>query len=331
MIGTATHDTKRGEDARGRLLAMSESPQSWAEAVARFEEIAKPHVVPHDEGEAPDANDRYMLLQTLLGAWPNELLQDGADGAIKPFRERIEEYARKALREAKRHTSWVNTNDAYENATFDLLRKLLEGTEFLPAFRPLARKLAYQGMLTGLARTALKCTIPGVPDIYQGTEFWDLSLVDPDNRRPVDYGERARVLEGQEDFGAFLQGWHNGRVKQAVLARLLADRAAAPDFYARADYQPLAAEGARARHLLAFWRSHGDDDLVVVVPRLVGSLLDGEAPPVGSVLWQDTRVPAPARRWRDVVTGAETSSDNKGMLVGELFSTLPIAVLRAIP
>jgi (1->4)-alpha-D-glucan 1-alpha-D-glucosylmutase len=307
-------------------------PDAWAEAVERFQTITAPYLAAHDEGEAPDANDRYMLLQALLGAWPQELMQDGSEEAIEPFRQRVEEYARKALREAKRHSSWVNTNDAYEEATFNLLRRLLEPKgEFLPAFRPLARRLAYLGMLTGLARTVLKCTLPGVPDVYQGTEFWDLSLVDPDNRRPVDYHARNASLEDQPDFAALLRDWPDSRIKQHVLARLLADRAATPDFYAKADYQPLAATGPKAEHLLAFGRSHDKDRLIVVVPRLLAGLLDGESPPLGSAPWHDTAIAAPAGRWRNVVTGVEITGNDKGIQAGELFATLPIAVLRAIP
>jgi (1->4)-alpha-D-glucan 1-alpha-D-glucosylmutase len=331
MIATATHDTKRGEDARGRLLALSQMPDAWAEAVERFETLARPCVASLDEGEAPDANDRYMLLQTLLGAWPHELLDKGGEGAAEPFRQRIEEYARKALREAKRHSSWVNVNEAYEEATFDLLRRLLKpGGEFLSVFRLLARRLAYQGMLTGLARTALKCTLPGVPDVYQGTEFWDLSLVDPDNRRPVDYGARAAALDGQADLGALLRDWPDGRVKQQVLARLLADRTATPEFYAKADYRPLEAEGAKARHLLAFQRTLADERLLVAAPRLVARHLADETPPLGPEFWGDTMARAAAGRWRDVLTGTELAGDDKGIQAGELFSAFPIAVLRTM-
>jgi (1->4)-alpha-D-glucan 1-alpha-D-glucosylmutase len=242
----------------------------------------------------------------------------------------MEEYVQKALREAKRHSSWVNVNEPYEKATFDLLRRLLEPAgEFLRAFRPLAEQLAYQGMLTGLARTALKCTLPGVPDTYQGTEFWDLSLVDPDNRRPVDYEARAKAIETEGDLGSLLSTWRDGRIKQAVLVRLLTDRAAHPEFYAKADYQPVAATGAKAGHLLAYQRALGTDRLLVVVPRLIGRLIEGENPPLGPDFWQDTAVETPGGRWRDVVTGAETSHDG-GYPAGELFLTLPIAVLRTI-
>jgi (1->4)-alpha-D-glucan 1-alpha-D-glucosylmutase len=329
MIATATHDTKRGEDARARLLALSEMPEDWAAAIEHFQRMVEPHLAAYEEGKAPDANDQYMLLQTLLGAWPHELLDGGSEKAVEAFRGRIEEYARKALREAKRHTSWVNVNEAYEEATFALLRRLLQpDSAFLSEFRPLARRLAYLGMLTGLARTVLKCTLPGVPDTYQGTAFWDLSLVDPDNRRPVDYDARAAALDRPADLPRLLRSWQDGHIKQRVLASLLADRAATPDFYAKANYRPLAAQGAKARHVVAFQRSLGDDRLVVVVPRLVARHLSGETPPLGRELWGDTVLPIPGGGWRDVLTGTEGTAEDKGVPVGELFSVLPIAVLR---
>ncbi|HEX8663166.1 MAG TPA: malto-oligosyltrehalose synthase [Beijerinckiaceae bacterium] len=344
MTATATHDTKRGEDARGRLLALSEMPQEWAEAVRRFEAMTAPLLKEVDEEPAPDANDCYMLLQSLLSAWPNELFGEDDPKAIEAFRGRMEEYARKALREAKRHTSWVNVNEAYEEATFAVLRAILQPeSEFLRNFRPLAQRLAFAGMLTGLARTVLKCTLPGVPDVYQGTEFWDLSLVDPDNRRLVDYGARAAALEGEANLRTMLENWPDGRIKQQVLARLLADRAAAPQLYAEGDYQPLEAEGGRARNVLAFRRSHGGEDLIVAVPRLVAGTGSGTGagtgnrngfatdlnPAVGD-FWGDTvlRVPAGARR--DVLTGAEVRSGEEGLALRELFSALPIGVLRTI-
>ncbi|HEX8168176.1 MAG TPA: malto-oligosyltrehalose synthase [Beijerinckiaceae bacterium] len=330
MTATATHDTKRGEDSRGRLLALSEMPDAWAEAMERFEAMAAPLLATLDEEPAPDANDRYMLLQAVLGAWPNELLGEMTDPAVAAFRGRMEEYARKALREGKRHTSWVNVNEAYEEAALAALSAILvPGSGFLREFRPLAQRLTLAGMLTGLARTALKCTLPGVPDVYQGTEFWDLSLVDPDNRRPVDYGARAAALESGANLRTMLENWHDGRIKQQVLARLLADRAAAPQLYAEGDYQPLEIEGARAQNVLAFRRSHGGEDLIVAVPRLLAGALEGESPPLGG-FWGDTvlRVPAGARR--DVLTGAEVRSRDGGLPMRELFSALPIGVLRTI-
>jgi (1->4)-alpha-D-glucan 1-alpha-D-glucosylmutase len=328
MIATATHDTKRGEDARARLNALSEAPDIWRDALDRFERIAAPHVADLDGEGAPDANDRVMLLQALLGAWPVELLDDTTPDAAEAFRERIEGYLLKALREAKRHTSWVHGNDAYEQAATALVGALLDpGGAFLSEFRPLARRLAALGMLTGLARTALKSTLPGVPDIYQGTEFWDLSLVDPDNRRPVDYEARMRALEAGEPLPRLLQCWPDGRVKQALLARLLADRAATPSLYADGSYQPLSATGERAGHVLAFTRSCGTETLVVAMPRLVGSFLDGEAMPLGD-LWDDTALPLGPGRWRNILTDRAVEAAEGGCACRELFGDFPIAILR---
>jgi (1->4)-alpha-D-glucan 1-alpha-D-glucosylmutase len=273
-----------------------------------------------------------MLLQALLGAWPHELLGSVSEGAAASFLGRMEEYARKALREGKRHSSWVNVNEPYEEAVFNLLRSLLAPHgEFLSAFRPLARRLAYHGVLTGLARTALKCTLPGVPDVYQGTEFWDLSLVDPDNRRPVDYAARSRALTGDGDPAALLRNWPDGHLKQFVLGRLLADRAEWPEFYAGADYQRLPAAGARAGHILAFRRARGEDALIVAVPRLLAPLTGGENPPLGQAFWNNTSLSAGEGRCRDIITGVELAFGEEGLRAGELFSVLPIAVLRTMP
>ena len=185
-------------------------------------------------------------------------------------------------------------------------------------------------MLNGLARTVLKCTLPGVPDTLQGTEFWDLSLVDPDNRRPVDYDARAHGLASGEPPEGLLARWSDGRIKQRVLARCLADRAATPALYAGGDYEPLETAGSRAPHLIAFLRTKGDDRLLVVAPRLLAGLVEEGTPPLGMAFWEDTRVPVPRGRWRDVVTGVEIEADADGHAVGDLFARLPLAVLRTM-
>jgi (1->4)-alpha-D-glucan 1-alpha-D-glucosylmutase len=308
-------------------------PGEWAEALDTWSRVAEPHLsTAEDLPAAPDPNDQYMLLQALLGAWPMELLDDaGSDEAISEFRERMEGFVAKALREAKRHTSWVNTDEAYEAATQGLLRALVApGSAFLDEFRPLARRLAFHGALTGLARTVLKCTLPGVPDVYQGTEFWDLSLVDPDNRRPVDYAARAQALAAQEPLDSLLASWRDGRVKQRVLAAVLADRAEAPTLYAEGDYEPLVASGAAGSHIVGFMRRQGADTLVVAVPRLLGRTVDKETMPIGPEFWGDTTLPLPAAKWRDVVTGARVETGSSPHRVAELFSTLPILVLRTM-
>jgi len=329
LVASATHDTKRGEDARARLNALSEMPAEWSKALASWREVAVPHLRDVEDEPAPDANDQYLILQALLGAWPVELLERNDPAALEAFRGRIEEYVLKALREAKRHTSWVHTREPYEEAALGLVRAVLDPTAgLLDGFRPLARRLAGLGALTSLARTVLKCTVPGVPDIYQGTGFWDLSLVDPDNRRPVDYDASRRALEGTEDLGALLQNWPDGRIKARLLARLLAHRAESPQLYAEGDYSPVQPEGARAGHLIAFTRGFGTERLLVVVPRLLGGLVPDGRSPTGD-LWAGTVIPGLGGAWRDVITGREHEArgDGGGLAVDALLSTLPVAVL----
>jgi (1->4)-alpha-D-glucan 1-alpha-D-glucosylmutase len=330
MIATATHDTKRGEDARTRLNALSEIPDEWQAALDRWKAIAAPYLAAVEGNDAPDANDLYLILQAVLGAWPLELLDEGSDREepVASFRSRMEEYVLKALREAKRHTSWVHGNEAYEKAALDLLRGILApGSEFLSAFRPLGMRLARLGMLTSLGRTVLKCTIPGVPDTYQGTELWDFSLVDPDNRRPVDYAERERLLGDETDPSLLMASWQTGAIKQRLVRNLLADRAVSPALYDHGDYQPLRTRGNRARHVFAFIRTSGHEHLAVIVPRLLAGLLRDEAPPDPAV-WGDTRVALPEGRWRDVITGREVEIGGDGLEVSELFREIPISVMR---
>ena len=331
MIATATHDTKRGEDARARLLALSEMPEIWADALGRWETNVAPHLALIDGEEAPDANDRYLILQAILGSWPIELLEDAGDEqAYRSFCDRIEEYVTKALRESKRHTSWVHGNEPYENAALDLVRAVVSSrSDALADLRPLARRLALLGMLTGLARTVLKCTIPGVPDFYQGTERWDLSLVDPDNRRPVDYEARSDSLETRERLEDLIGHWPDGQVKQALVSRLLADRAACPSLYASGDYDPLRARGGRSDHVVAFARTCGSERLAVVVPRLPSKLSPDGALPTGDGVWGGTRVELPEGPWRDLLTGARIEAGEESIPISELFKALPLSVLRA--
>lgn len=331
MITTATHDTKRGEDARSRQLALSELPEEWARAWDTWRRASAPHIRQVEGEAAPDANDQWMFLQAILGAWPLELLEGDDAGEIEDFRKRLDAYAEKALRESKRRSSWVNVDEAYEGAVHGLFAALVApGSDCLARLRPFARRLAYLGMIAGLGRTVLKCTLPGIPDTYQGTEFWDFSFVDPDNRRLVDYPARERSLEAGTAPAALMASWADGRVKQATLARLLIDRAARPAFYADADYRPLAAEGERAEHVIAFTRSaatSGEDDLIVAVPRLVARLTpegawDGKA-------FAGTTLTVPeGSRWTDVIGGETVEAADGRLDLGRHFGTLPYLVLR---
>ncbi|TDR89747.1 malto-oligosyltrehalose synthase [Enterovirga rhinocerotis] len=327
MIATATHDTKRGEDARARLAALSEVPEDWEAALAEWERLTAPHLRDIDGVPAPDANDGTILLQTILGAWPLELLGEGVahpplegEGELlAAFASRLHGFVEKALREAKRHTSWVNVDEAYESAAKDLVSALLApSSEFLTSFRPLAARLAEAGMRNGLVRTALKATLPGVPDIYQGSEFWDLSLVDPDNRRPVDYAAREAALADGGMAADLVSRWPDGRVKQAVIAALLVDRARSPGLYADGDYRPLLAGGGDGGRILAFAREHGGEALVTAALRFP---LSG-----GSIA--ESRVPVPEGNWHDRLSGRTFDVGPTGLTGRELFASLPVAVLR---
>jgi (1->4)-alpha-D-glucan 1-alpha-D-glucosylmutase len=329
MIATATHDTKRGEDARARLLALSDMPEEWVQALDLWRETAAPHLSEVRGETAPDTNDQVILLQALLGAWPLELMEGADSKQLRAFQERMEGYLTKALREAKRHTSWVAPNEGYEGAALKLLQAVLDPKNpFLERLQPLARRLSLLGMLNGLSRTILKMTLPGVPDIYQGTEFWDFSLVDPDNRRPVDYTTRIAAFDTNEPLAALMRTWPDGRIKQRILSRLLHDRAASPTLYAEGDYQPLSIEGEQASHLLAYVRRHGETALAVIVPRLWSELTSGESLFPDQVAWSDTTVTLHHGHWRHVITGDDVLIDADEQKIAVLMGTLPFVVLK---
>jgi (1->4)-alpha-D-glucan 1-alpha-D-glucosylmutase len=328
MTATATHDTKRGEDARARINLLSEIPEDWAKALELWEEIAAPLLEEVEGDAAPDRNDQYMILQSLIGAWPLELLERSGSAALEDFRSRAKAWTEKALREAKRYTSWVNANEDYERAAANFLDRLLapEG-RFLDAFRPLVARLAALGTVNSLSRTILKCTLPGVPDLYQGTEFWDLSFVDPDNRRPVDYQARIAALDNHARLPELLRNWQSGAVKQQLLARLLADRAAAPGPYADGDYSPFEAKGDKAEHILAFMRREGSETLAVIVPRLISSLAD-ENGNLRADAFEGTSLALPPGSWRNVLNDNSVETGEGDTQLAPLLNNLPFAVLR---
>jgi (1->4)-alpha-D-glucan 1-alpha-D-glucosylmutase len=335
LLATATHDMKRGEDVRARLAVISEAPDQWRQALARWSRLNRKHrgvVTPLAE---------YVVYQTILGAWPTELLAEELDAdALVAFTERIVAYTVKASREAKLRTSWTNPDDVYERALEEFVRAILDpdrSSTFLESLARGARSLAATGMTNGLAQAVLKATAPGVPDTYQGTELWDLSLVDPDNRRPVDFIARTAALAAIDAALAtgtpretlardLLATWPDGRIKLYVLATLLRLRAASawPDDA----YTPLEVTGERAEHVVAYARG----DAIVIVPRLVRTL-SGETPPLGDV-WGNTSlvVEAGPTRYRDVLTdrvvSPETRDGRPSLAVAGLFAILPVAVFQ---
>ena len=320
LTTSATHDTKRGEDARARMLALSESPDLWAQALAIWKAEA-------GDVAAPDANDQYMFLQALLGVWPIELLDDDEAETLAALRERIAAYVPKALREGKRHSKWIAPDAEYEKATIDLLDRLLsDGSRFIYSFRPILQDLARRGMLITLGRTILKCTVPGVPDFYQGTALYDFSLVDPDNRRAVDYAERAEMMKDDEPLVGLLGHWQDGTIKLRLARDLLRERRAHQTFFAEADYTPLTVTGDKWTKLIAFIRKRGREGLVVLVPRCTGSGSAKAITPIGGY-WGGTTVELPPGTWRDIFEG-RTHESRGSIPIATLLNTLPFAVLR---
>ncbi|HUY97797.1 MAG TPA: malto-oligosyltrehalose synthase [Verrucomicrobiae bacterium] len=299
LITLATHDTKRSADVRARIHLLSEIPETWATAVARFAATTKRH----RRGEWPDRNAEYLFYQTLVGGWP-----------ISP--ERACAYMAKATKEAKLHTSWVDPNAAYDDALAEFVHRVLADRGFVAEVVSFLRanRIVELGQVTSLVQVALLLTCPGVPDIYQGSELWDTSLVDPDNRRPVDYAQRARLLRqlASDPPVEPLRERTPGRAKLWLTAQLLRHRRTHPDLHRSHEYGRLAAQGAYAAHVVAFCR----EPHVVIAPRLLVGLRVG---------WQDTCVPLPAGRWTDVVTGAARAGGSAR--VGELLAGFPVAVL----
>ncbi|MGV8842504.1 MAG: malto-oligosyltrehalose synthase [Pseudomonas sp.] len=297
LLTTATHDHKRGEDVRARLAVLSERAswyaafsQSWlAQTDALVQMVA--------QGPAPDPGERLMLLQTLLGSWPLSL-GAGDSAGLQHYSERLLRWQEKALREAKLHSSWNAPNEAYESACRAFIQALLLQPEGAPARAELAQaanSLAPAGALNGLVQCALRMTAPGVPDLYQGSEFWDFSLVDPDNRQPVDYPARRAALAAPSSPASLLRDWRDGRLKQWLIWQILQLRQRQPQLFARSSYVPLKVVGEYAAHVLAFARQDGAQQLLVIVPRLTWALLhDSPEPLIPAVNWADTAVLLPS-------------------------------------
>jgi (1->4)-alpha-D-glucan 1-alpha-D-glucosylmutase len=304
MLATSTHDSKRSEDVRARINVLSEIPGLWRLRVRDWKRFNRGHRSLIGDRPAPSPNDEYLLYQTLVGVWPSEPLRDENDR--KAFSERIENYMLKAIRESKQNTSWINQNTAYENAVSSFVNALLHPSaknRFLDDFVLFQRLVARIGLWNSLSQTLLKLTSPGVPDIYQGNDLWDFSLVDPDNRRAVDYSHRQQAFESIRKWGSnpdatsvrsLLESPEDGRLKLYLIWKTLRLRKQWPDIFQRGEYLPLTVQGARADQIVAFIRRFDNARVLVVVPRLVASLLgDSNLPPIGSKVWEDTHILVP--------------------------------------
>jgi (1->4)-alpha-D-glucan 1-alpha-D-glucosylmutase len=327
LTASATHDTKRGEDARARLLALPEFAAEWAELVPRWQRMNAGLAAGEGVRRAPSHAHEYMLYQALAGAWPFGGPQ--ADD----FPARIEAYAIKAAREGKLETSWTSPDEDYETALARFVRGMLDparSSAFVESFAGFVQRLARVGALNALAQLALKATMPGVPDFYQGTELWDLALVDPDNRRPVDFAARAamrRALEAGCDFSALAAHWTDGAVKLALTRALLALRGRLPHVFTDGGYRPLPVDGPDSDHALAFVRQAGRDAVVVVVGRHFGACTDAGRRWSAGGGWD---LAVDLSRWpRLSATLGGGEITGRRLAAAELFRDLPVAVFEA--
>jgi (1->4)-alpha-D-glucan 1-alpha-D-glucosylmutase len=347
MLATSTHDSKRSEDVRARINALSEISMEWERQVRNWRELNRNKKIICDGEETPTANDEYLFYQTLIGAWP---IDSSSQDLTAAFVERIRNYMLKAVREAKEKTSWRRPNPQYESALSTFVNAVLGCAEFRKEFVPLQGKVAFFGMLNSLSQTLLKLTVPGVPDIYQGSELWEFNLVDPDNRRAVDYGVRQQALtqiEGsQDERGEHLRAWvrdlaHNmedGCIKLYILWKTLSFRNRHPELFRDGEYIPLLTTGKQAKHVLAFARRRKAKAAVIAVPRLCAKLLKAEPHlPCDSETWEDTRIELPrpgAISFRNLFTGvslqAETFHGAASLSATHLFADFPIAVLTSV-
>lgn len=335
LLATATHDHKRGEDVRARLAVLSEIPEEWAAALRRWTRLNAALKREVDGARAPDAADEAMLYQTLVGAWPLGLSPADEEG-VAAFQARVAAWQEKAVREAKRRSEWAVPNEAYEAACRDFLAGVLapdRPSQLRGEIAAMAARIAPAGAVNGLAQLLLRCAAPGVPDLYQGCEFWDLSLVDPDNRRPVDWAARREALAAAAAPQELLAQWQDGRVKQTVLARALALRAARPSVFAEGDYLPLAAEGPAAAHVLAFARRWRGETVVAVATRLPAARLGARALPlVPPEEWGGTGLVLPRNgqggTWRDALTGVWLDAGPGPVRLDEILARLPVALLE---
>ena len=331
MLSTSTHDTKRSEDVRARMVAISEIADLWRATLQRWRTLTRKLKRKIDEAEAPDPNEEYLLYQTLLGTWPVDSAGNPVLEANSEYVSRIQAYMAKALKEAKINTSWVQPNEQWDAAMSDFVAAILEPGEknkFLPTFLPVAAEIARLGAINSLAQAVLKFTCPGVPDIYQGNEIWDFSLVDPDNRRPVDYNRRREMLAGLTNASAeeLLANWPDGRIKLFLTQKLLRFRRDHPELFRDGNYTPLMATGTHAESCISFAREHGGAWILVVAPRLSSRV---GFPPVGD-LWHDTAVPLPAAasagHARELFTGSELGLEGGALKLSEALAKLPFAV-----
>ena len=331
LLATSTHDTKRSEDVRARMIAISEMPELWRRSLPRWRVANRRWKRSVNDAEAPDANEEYLLYQTLVGTWPMQPSGEPEETSTPEYVERLQTYMAKALNEAKINTSWIQPNEEWLAAMRDFIAKILETSlkaKFFPSFLPVAKEIARLGAINSLAQTLLKLTSPGVPDIYQGNEIWDFSLVDPDNRRPVDYKRRREMLAqlAQTKPRELVDLWPDGRIKMFLTQRALQFRREHVDLFRRGGYLPLRASGTFAECCISFARELNGQWVVVIAPRLSSRI---GFPPVGEK-WKDTLVDLPEAlvldNAREIFTGRQFHHEGRRISASDAMSILPFAV-----
>lgn len=350
LSATSTHDNKRSEDVRARLNVLSEMPQAWKSALVRWSKLNRKHKTMVEGQPAPDRNEEYLAYQTLVGVWPIEPLDETQ---YRNFCDRIQAYMGKALKEAKVHTSWVNPDRQYDQAVHDFIDRILNpavSKVFLDDFAAFRDNVSRFGMCNSLSQLTLKIAAPGIPDFYQGTELWDFSLVDPDNRRPVDYTVRRELLDKIQAacdehhdrrlvVRELVEQWTDGRIKLYVTATGLQYRKQHADLFLQGDYVPLHAHGVNKDHVCVFARIHQDRAIMAAVPRLITGLIPAGAMfPQGAEAWGETWVTVPSwksgSQYRNIFTGELlTSSDRDQAQVlpaAALFAEFPVALLERL-
>jgi (1->4)-alpha-D-glucan 1-alpha-D-glucosylmutase len=335
MNATSTHDTKRGEDVRARINVLSEIPREWEKHIRSWSAINRKRKKRLGGLPAPDKNDEYFLYQTLIGSWPF------SKRGYAPFVERIKDYLIKAVREAKLHTAWLKPDTDYEEALLSFIEEILDPNAnqvFLDDFVPFSRKIAHYAIFNSLSQTLIKITAPGVPDFYQGAELWDLNLVDPDNRRPVDFDKRRRYLQQIRErtrsdvlnlIHELLRDKRDGRIKLFLIHQLLKIRDAHPQIFQNGDYVPLEVAGAFSDHIMAFARNYENRWALAVAPRFLTSVIREGEDPLGPAVWSDTSVLIPPRfprAWRDVITNQPLEFENH-LFLGDALRYFPTSML----
>ncbi len=326
MNATATHDTKRGEDIRARLNVLSEIPQEWSQQVNQWREINQAY----KQNGSPDANDEYFFYQTLLGVFPFE------EDDLANLPNRIKDYILKAVREAKVHTAWLRPDEEYEQAFFSFIDRLLAAKEsdFWQQFRPFQKQIAEYGIYNSLAQILIKNTAPGVPDLYQGAELWELSLVDPDNRRPVDYEQRINFLEDIKAkielnilqlIRELIEIKENGKIKLFLTHQLLQARKEYSEIFSNGDYQPIEVTGKYQNHLVAFARNYGDKTIVAIAPRFLTGIVKPGQLPLSVEVWSDTSLKLAHKNWHNLIDHQTIVGEN--LAVGKILQNFSVALL----